>query len=96
MNQNRRFLTGQETDGRIREAILNRLKEMPEVDRVTYLRLEYVGPRQMLLVAGLDLAGEEPESQVAQRLRRLEHLLEDDPNITDAVLTLAVPEDAAL
>jgi cation diffusion facilitator family transporter len=96
MNQNRRFLTGQETDGRIREAILNRLKEMPDVDRVTYLRLEYVGPRQMLLVAGLDLAGEEPESQVAQRLRRLEQLLEDDPNITDAVLTLSVPEDSAL
>ncbi len=96
MNQNRRFLTGQVTDGRIREAVLDRLKEMPEVDRVTYLRLEYVGPRQMLLVAGLDLTGEEPESQVARRLRRLELLLEDDPNITDAVLTLSVPEDATL
>jgi cation diffusion facilitator family transporter len=96
MNQNRRFLTGQETDGRIREAVLDRLKEMPEVDRVTYLRLEYVGPRQMLLVAGLDLAGEESETQVARRLRRLEELLEADPNITEAVLTLSVPEDASL
>jgi cation diffusion facilitator family transporter len=96
MNQNRRFLTGQETDSRIREAVLSRLKEMPEVDRVTYLRLEYVGPRQVLLVAGLDLSGEEEESQVARKLRRLEQLLEDDPNITDAVLTLSVPEDASL
>jgi hypothetical protein len=63
---------------------------------VTYLRLEYVGPRQMLLVAALDLPGEEAESDVAHRLRRLEERLEADPNITDAVLTLSVPEDAAL
>jgi cation diffusion facilitator family transporter len=96
MNQNRRFLTGQEVDSGVREAVLRRLKEMPEIDRVTYLRLEYVGPRQVLLVAGLDLAGEETESYVAQQLRRLEHTLEEDPNITDAVLTLSVPEDASL
>jgi cation diffusion facilitator family transporter len=96
INQNRRFLTGQETDQRIRGAVLARLKELPEVSRVTYLRLEYVGPRQVLLIAGLDLEGEESESQVAYRLRRLEQRLEDDPNITEAVLTLGIPEDPGL
>lgn len=96
MNQNRRFLTGQETDGRIREAVLNRLKELPEVDGVTYLRLEYVGPRNMLLVAALDIVGNEPETKVAEMLRRLERDLEEDPHITDAVLTLAAAEEARL
>lgn len=96
INQNRRFLTGQETDPRIREAVLGRLKAMSDVARVTYLRLEYVGPRQVLLVAGIDFTGEEPESQVAYRLRRLERRLEEDPNITEAVLTLGTPEDPTL
>ena len=96
INQNRRFLTGQETDGRIREAVLNRLKELPEVDGVTYLRLEYVGPRRMLLVAALDMRGDERETKVAEILRGLERQLETDPHIMDAVLTLSAAEEARL
>jgi cation diffusion facilitator family transporter len=96
MNQNRRFLTGQETDEHIRQAVLKRLKDLPEVDGVTYLRLEYVGPRHMLLVAALDIVGDERETKVAEVLRRLEHRLEDDPHITDAVLTLSAAEEARL
>src|SRR5262252_1842169 len=37
---NRRFLVGQEADPRVRSAALQALLGMPEVDRVTYLRLE--------------------------------------------------------
>ena len=96
INQNRRFLTGQQTDDQIREAALGRLRSMPGVARVTYLRLEFVGPRQVLLVAAVDIAGEQPESQVAYALRQLEHQLEEDPHITDAVLTLATPDDVSI
>ncbi|MGI8702530.1 MAG: cation diffusion facilitator family transporter [Nocardioidaceae bacterium] len=62
INTNRRFLTGQESDTRLRDAALDRLKEMPEVARVAYLRLEFVGPRQLSLIASVDLTGERPES----------------------------------
>jgi len=72
INQNRRFLTGQESDTRSRDAALARIKQMPEVSRVAYLRLEFVGPRRVLLVASVDLAGEEAESRVAYTLRDLE------------------------
>ena len=96
INRNRRFLTGQESDGRLREAALSRLKEMPEVSRVAYLRLEYVGPRQVLLVASVDLAGEQPESKVAYMLRDLERRFEEDPNVAEAVLTLATPDEASI
>ncbi len=96
MNQNRRFLTGQQTDDKIRDAVLGRLKALPQVDGVTYLRLEYVGPRDMLLVAALDIVGDEPEPKVAEMLRRLEHQLEEDPHITDAVLTLSSSEEERL
>jgi hypothetical protein len=69
---------------------------MPEIAKVSYLRLEFVGPRQLLLVASIDLTGEHPESRVAYTLRDLEHRIESDPNMVDAVLTLATPEDPAL
>ena len=96
INRNRWFLTGQESSPRIRERVLGDLKAMPEIDKVAYLRLEFVGPRQLLLVASIDLTGEQPESHVAYTLRELEHRIEQDPNLVDAVLTLATPDEAAL
>jgi cation diffusion facilitator family transporter len=96
INRNLRFLTGQESDARLRDAAVHLLKQMPEITRVAYLRLEFVGPRQVLLVAAVDLTGEQPESQVAYALRDLEGRLEKDPNITEAVLTLATPDEPSL
>ncbi len=55
INRNRWFLTGQESSPGIRERVLGDLKAMPEIDKVAYLRLEFVGPRQLLLVASIDL-----------------------------------------
>ncbi|HET7357495.1 MAG TPA: cation transporter, partial [Nocardioidaceae bacterium] len=63
---------------------------------VTYLRLEYVGPRQVLLVASIDLEGEAVESEVATTLRRLEHQLEEQQHVTEAVLTLSAPDEATI
>src|SRR6202046_196207 len=45
INRNRRFLVGQEADPRVRSAVIRALLEMPEVARVTYLRLEIGGRR---------------------------------------------------
>jgi cation diffusion facilitator family transporter len=96
INRNRRFLTGQESDARARDGALKRLKEMPEINRVTYLRLEFIGPRQLVLVASVDLVGELPETSVAYLLRDLEHTLEREPAVADAVLTLATPDEPSL
>jgi cation diffusion facilitator family transporter len=96
INRNLAFLTGQESDARLRDAAVDLLKNMPEVNRVAYLRLEYVGPRQVLLVASVDLAGEQPETRVAYMLRDLEARLEKDPNITEVVLTLATPDQPSI
>jgi cation diffusion facilitator family transporter len=93
INRNRHFLTGQESDTGLRDDVVGRLEGMPEVVAVGFLRLEYVGPRQLFLVARVDLAGEPPESTVAYTLRDLEARLEEDPAIVEAVLSLAVPED---
>jgi cation diffusion facilitator family transporter len=96
INRNLRFLTGQETDAGTRDAVIEELKDMPEVARVTYVRLEFIGPRQVLLVASVDLDGEQPETKVAYMLRDLESRLEQNPSVKDAVLTLATPEDPSI
>ncbi len=96
IDRNRRFLTGQVADPDILAGALDRLMAMPGIAKVSYLRLEYVGPHQLLLVASVDLTGDDPESALATRFRRLERELEEDPRIVEAVLTLAVPGDPAL
>ncbi len=70
INRNRQFLVGEEADPRIRAAAIRALLEMPEVARVTYLRLEIVGPRMVYVIGDVDLVGDDPESHVAVRLRR--------------------------
>jgi hypothetical protein len=96
IRQNLRFLTGQESDDRLRDSGVRMLKEMHEIDRVAYLRLEFVGPRSVLMVAAVDLHGEEPESSVAYTLRDLEREIEKHPLVADAVLTLATPDEPSL
>ncbi len=96
IRRNLRFLTGEESDQRLRQAAIATVKSMRDVERVTYLRMEYVGPRKVLLVAAVDIRGDQRESDVARQLRAVEAELERDPNIVDAVLTLSTPEEADL
>jgi cation diffusion facilitator family transporter len=72
INRNRRFLVGQEADPRVRAAVIEELLDLAEVARVTYLRLEVVGPRLVSVVGDVDLTGDDTESHVAVRLRALE------------------------
>ena len=69
INRNRRFLVGEEADPRLRVAVLQALLDMPEVARVTYLRLEVVGPRMIAVTGAVDLTGDDVESHLAVRLR---------------------------
>jgi cation diffusion facilitator family transporter len=96
INQNRRFITGQESDPELKQATIDRLKRLPGVERVAYLRLEFVGPRQTYLVASVDLDGEQQESEVAHRLRELEAELEEESYVREAILTLATKDEPGL
>jgi cation diffusion facilitator family transporter len=96
VNRNRAFLVGEEVDPRVRAAALEQLLAMDEVARVTYLRVEVVGPRQVNVVAKLDLSGDDRESLVAQRLRMLEARLVALPAVVGAVLGLSSPDEPSL
>ena len=96
INLNRRFLVGEEADPRVRSAAIRALLEMPEVDRVTYLRLEVIGPRMVFVTGDVDLAGDDTESHVAVRLRALEAKFCTSPAVAGAVLSLSAPDEPAL
>jgi len=96
INRNRRFLVGEEADPRVRSAAIRALLEMPEVARVTYLRLEVVGPRMVFVTGDVDLTGDDTESHVAVRLRALEAKFCASPAVAGAVLSLSAPDEPSL
>ena len=96
INLNRRYLVGEEADPRVRAAAIRALMDMPEVARVTYLRLEVVGPRMVSVIGDVDLTGDDTESHVAVRLRALEAKISDSPAVVGAVLSLSAPDEPSL
>ena len=96
INRNRRFLVGQEADPEVRAAAIKALMAAPEVARVTYLRLEVVGPRVIFVIGDVDLTGDDPEPQLAYRLRALEARISASPAVVGAVLSLSAPDEPTL
>jgi cation diffusion facilitator family transporter len=96
INRNREFLIGEEADPRVRAAAIQALLDEPEVARVTYLRLEWVGPRVVSVIGDVDLAGDDTESNVAVRLRALEAKINTSPAVAGVVLSLSAPDEPSL
>jgi cation diffusion facilitator family transporter len=91
--RNRVFLLGEAVDDAMRDAVREELLESPEIDRVSFLHMEFIGPGVVLLVAAVDLVGDRTEADAARELRRLEAELMRRPHVGRAFLTLAAPED---
>jgi cation diffusion facilitator family transporter len=96
INRNRRYLVGEEADPRVRAAAVQSLLDDPEVARVTYLRLEIVGPRTVFVIGDVDLTGDDTESHVAVRLRALEARICESPAVAGSVLSLSAPDEPTL
>lgn len=97
IDRNRRFLVGAAPPKRYRHSAGLALLASPDIERVTYLHLEFIGPGRLYLVAAVDLVGDRPEEQVAERLRRIERGIEERYAMIDtAVLTLSVSDEPSL
>jgi cation diffusion facilitator family transporter len=96
IGRNRDFLVGQEVSPRRENRALAALLGMPEIERVTFLHLEYVGPNKVLLTAAVDLTGNDNEQDVARRLRSIATRIETRVEVERAILTLSVPEEPSL
>ncbi len=96
IKRNGEFLLGQRALPATRQAILHQLLAHPDIDRVTYLHVEYVGPAQYYLVAAIDIRGDLREHDVAVLLRRIEAEIEEQDAIVEAVLTLSTADEPSL
>jgi cation diffusion facilitator family transporter len=96
VRRNRDFLVGEEVDPRVRAAVIHALLAQSEVARVTYVRLEIVGPGTVSVVGDVDLVGDDTESNVAVRLRALEAKIAASPAVAGAVLSLSAPDEPSL
>ena len=96
MRRNMDYLLGEAQGPEVRNQVLQRILEHPDVERVTYLHLEFVGPQRLFVVAAVDLTGDDREPDLAVRLRKVETDIERHELIEDAVLTLSQPTDPSL
>jgi cation diffusion facilitator family transporter len=96
IDRNRRFIVGEAVDPALRRVALQRLLAEEEVAAVTYLQMEFAGPRQISLLARVDLVADDPESQVAATLAELERRIESEPAIARAVLAPSPPGSVPL
>ena len=96
IDRNRQFLLGQAVDDETRSFALDQLRGLPEIDRVTYLHLEFIGPERLYLVAAVDLVGNAPEDDIALTLRSIEDRLEEQEFIFEAVLTLSAKDEESI
>ncbi len=96
INRNRRFLVGEVPTPAVRAAVGRALAEHPEIERVTYLHLEFVGPARLFVVAAVDLTGDRREDDVARQLRTLEHAIEENELVQKVVLTLSVSDEPSI
>ncbi|QCQ92605.1 cation diffusion facilitator family transporter [Rhodococcus sp. SGAir0479] len=97
LDRNRRFLVGEPGTPELRSQTIAKLLTYDEIERVTYLRLEFLGPHQVYLVASVDLVGDYAESRVAHTLRDLEdRITGQTPAVRKTVLTLSTSEEPSL
>lgn len=96
MRRNMDYLLGEGLSPELRSRVVGELLAHPQIDRITYLHVEYVGPQRLFVVAAVDLTGDDREGHLAVRLRDLEADLERNPLIEDLILTLAPPDEPAL
>ena len=96
IKRNVAFLVGTNASPTLRARVGRALLASPQIQRVTYLHIEYVGPNRLFVVAEVDLAGDAREHDVARRMRAIEQQIEANAVIETVVLSLSVDDEPSL
>ena len=96
ISRNGRYLAGQTIAADQRGRVLAALRANAEINRITFVYAEFIGPERLLLLAGVGIAGDHTQAELATILRDLERRVMQHKYVGLAILTLATPEDADL
>ncbi|MDQ0727891.1 cation diffusion facilitator family transporter [Microbacterium sp. W4I20] len=96
IRRNIAFLVGATAAPKLRARVGTALLALPQIERVTYLHIEYVGPNRLFIVAEIDLAGDAQEHDVARSLRDVERRIEAHDAVETVVLSLSVDDEPSL
>lgn len=96
IKRNIAFLVGSNASTALRTRVGKALLSSPQIERVTYLHIEYVGPNRLFIVAEIDLSGDAREHDVARRLRAIERQIETNAAVETVVLSLSVDDETSL
>ncbi|MDX2399115.1 cation diffusion facilitator family transporter [Microbacterium algeriense] len=96
IGRNIAFLVGATAAPKLRARVGRALLGLDQIERVTYLHIEYVGPNRLFIVAEVDLAGDAREHDVARRLRDVEQRIEAHEAVETVVLSLSVDDEPSL
>lgn len=89
IGRNRDFLVGQAASPDLRRRALEGLLAHPAVERVSFLHLEFVGAARILVVAAVDLVGDDTETRVAEQLHVIADAIKAQDMMEDVVITLS-------
>ncbi len=91
ISRNRDFLVGYRVSDTIHNYVLTELLAHPDIDSVSYLHLEWVGPKKIFMVAAVDIAGNQREHSLAHKFEAIENKFRANALFQEAILTLSVP-----
>ncbi len=96
ISRNRDFLVGYKVSERMHNYVLSELLTHADIDSVSYLHLEWVGPKRIFMVAAVDIAGNQKEDSLAQKFEDIESQFRSEDIFQEAILTLSVPKAKTL
>lgn len=96
IRRNIAFLVGTNASPSLRARVGRALLSSAQIERVTYLHIEYVGPNRLFIVAEVDLPGDAREHDVARSLRAIERQIEANAVVETVVLSLSVDDEKSL
>lgn len=91
ISRNRDFLVGYKVSNTMHDYILSELLQHSDIDSVSYLHLEWAGPKKIFMVAAVDIAGNQREESIAQKFEDIENQFRANALFQEAILTLSVP-----
>lgn len=91
ISRNRDFLVGHKVTDKMHHYVLGKLLAHADIESVSYLHLEWVGPKKIFMVAAVDIIGNQQENYIAQKFEDIENQFRANPIFQEAILTLSVP-----